>query len=117
MFFLIDIIPMHKVLLKIQGKCETCEEMGAIELIKSYHCLRLFFIPLFKWHVAYYLKHSCGGIVPVSEDVALNITYGKVDLGTLKFQHTTSKARTCKQCGQILDPEFTYCPYCGQSRK
>ena len=116
MFLIMDIVPMLKVLLKIPGSCETCHTTGEIELIKTYECFRFFFIPLFKWHTKYYLRHSCGGQVPITEEVALNLLYGKLDLQTIKFEHTENIADQCLHCGHVLEKAFAYCPYCGKTR-
>lgn len=116
MIFIMDIVPMMKVVLKQQNKCQTCEQMGELELIKAYQCFRLFFIPLFKWHVKYYLRHSCGAQVEISEEVAMHIMSGKVDLSTMYFSHKVENTNTCKYCGQSLQGDFEYCPYCGKGR-
>lgn len=113
MLFIMDIVPMMKVLLKGPSKCQTCEQMGEIELIKAYQCFRLFFIPLFKWHVQYYLKHSCGAQVEITEEVAMHITSGQVDLSSMYFSHKATDQNTCRYCGKPLQEGFEYCPYCG----
>lgn len=105
---------MIKILLKKQNKCHTCEQMGEIELIKAYQCFRLFFIPLFKWHVQYYLKHSCGAQVEITEEVAMSIISGQVDLDNMYFSHKAAAQNVCRYCGETLQEGFEYCPYCGK---
>lgn len=116
MIFIMDIVPMMKVLLKKPNKCQTCDQIGEIELIKAYECFRLFFIPLFKWHVQYYLRHSCGAQVAISEEVAMQMMAGKVDLETMYFSHQKEEQNVCRYCGQALQGAFEYCPYCGKPR-
>lgn len=88
MLFIMDIIPRMKSLKNFKSKCDTCQYEGTIELLKSYQCFRLFFIPLFKWHVQYYLKHSCGGQVTISEKIAIGILHGRliINICTLSME-------------------------------
>lgn len=116
MIFIMDIVPMLKVILKKPNKCHTCEQMGEIELIKAYDCFRLFFIPLFKWHIKYYLRHSCGAKVEISEEIAMHIMTEQVDLETMYFSHKAAESLVCNHCGNTLQSDFEYCPYCGKNR-
>ncbi len=115
MIFIMDVVPMIKVLLKAQNKCHTCDCMGEIELIRICQCFRLFFIPLFKWHKKYYLKHSCGAQIEITEEVAMHIVTGQVDLSSMYFSHKVDQ-NVCTHCGQPLKEGFAYCPYCGKMR-
>lgn len=120
MLFIMDVLPMMKILRSFQGKCDTCQHEGTIELIKTYQCFRLFFIPLFKWQVKYYLKHSCGGQVEINEEVALKILHGMISTEHLHMEHgqpSQANNRWCPHCGKALEPQFEYCPYCGKSRR
>ena len=116
MLFIMDIIPMFKILKTFTGKCATCGCMGDVELIKTYHCFRLFFIPIFKWKVQYYLKPSCGQEVTVSEEIALGILYGKISVDQIRIEHRLSNPNLCPHCGKTLENDFGYCPYCGRRR-
>ena len=116
MLFIMDIIAMMKILKTFRGYCDTCECDGTIELLKSYQCFRLFFIPLFKWHVQYYLKNSCGGQVTISEEVALGILHGTIDIEKMHIEHERIQFNQCLTCGQVLESNFEYCPYCGAKR-
>ena len=113
MFFIIDIIPMKKLLKTINGTCDTCQLTGEINLIKTYQCLRLFFIPIFKWQVNYYLQHSCGGQTELTEEVALGLLHGSISVDNIHISHIKQNYRICRKCNQQLDSEFEYCPYCG----
>ena len=92
MLLIMDIIPILKVLKHFSGSCDTCYCEGDIELIKTYQCFRLFFIPLWKWHVQYYLKHSCGGQIEISEEVALGILHGTVSTENMHIEHPQIKS-------------------------
>ena len=121
MFFIIDIIPMVKILKTVQGTCDTCQLIGEINLIQTYQCLRLFFIPIFKWQVKYYLKHSCGGQTELTEEIALGILHGSISAENIHMSHIKSAIkqnhRVCEKCRRQLNAEFDYCPYCGYSVK
>ncbi|MBP3889409.1 MAG: zinc-ribbon domain-containing protein [Cellulosilyticum sp.] len=117
MLFIMDIIPMMKILKIFKAYCDTCACEGTIELLKSYQCFRLFFIPLFKWHAQYTLKHSCGSEVTISEEVALGILHGTIDITNMHIEHHTKVSNQCTTCGHVLDSGFVYCPYCGGQKK
>ena len=116
MLFIMDIIPMIKILKTFRGTCDTCQCEGTLELIKTYECFRLFFIPLFKWNVKYYLKHSCGGQATISEEIAIGILHGTIEMNNMHIEHEKLKSEHCSHCGHDLDSQFEYCPYCGQKR-
>ena len=116
MLFIMDIIPMMKVLKTFKGHCDTCQCEGTIELIKSYQCFRLFFIPLFKWHIKYNLKHSCSGQVTINKEVALGILHGTVKTEQMHIEHSQNVFNQCMRCGNTLESKFEYCPYCGNRR-
>lgn len=116
MLFIMDIIPMLKTLKSFNGKCDTCQCDGTIELIKAYQCFRLFFIPLFKWQVKYYLRHSCGGQVEISEEIAIGMLHGTISTEAMHMEHQVTDTNYCLKCGNYLDQQFEYCPYCGFKR-
>lgn len=114
MFFIIDIVPGLKVLSTFIGKCRACNSEGELELIRTYQCLRLFFIPLFKWHKKYYLRHSCGAMVALSEDEALKLLYAGATVEEIKTEEVYKGPKKCPKCGQLLEESYQFCPYCGQ---
>lgn len=116
MFFIIDIIPMLKYLSTYKGTCDTCQLIGEVKLIKSYQCLRLFFIPIFKWSIKYYLQPSCGVPVAVDEEVAIRLLHGDITINHLHLEHAVYNSNSCTQCGKQLEQSFEYCPYCGHRK-
>ena len=109
---------MVKVLKTIHGTCDTCELQGEINILKTYQCLRLFFIPIFKWQIRYFMQHSCGGQTELTEEIALGLLHGTISTDHLHMSHNNkSDHRICKNCSQILESEFEYCPYCGNKRR
>lgn len=116
MLLIMDIIPLLKVLKTFKGTCDTCQCEGTIELVKTCQCFRLFFIPLLKWKTKYFLKHSCGGEVIISEEVAIGILHGTISIEAMHIEHQEVNQHKCLQCGQYLEYNFEYCPYCGFKR-
>lgn len=117
MFLIMDVIPLMKVLKQCGGRCLTCNQQGQFELIMTCQCFRLFFIPIFKWHKTYILRHSCGGEAVMKEEVAMGILSGQVDISTLQFTHEQGKRiYKCSSCGKALEQAFEYCPYCGHKQ-
>ena len=113
MFFIVDVIPMIKVLKILQGTCDTCHMIGEVKLIKSYQCLRLFFIPIFKWSIKYYLEPSCGTLIEIPETTAIQMLHGKLNLEKLHLEHLKQNSKVCSHCKQNLKEGFEFCPYCG----
>lgn len=113
MFLIIDIIPIIKCLKIFQGSCDTCHISGEVKLLKSYQCLRLFFIPTFKWGFKYYLQPACKTPIEIKEETAIELLHGNLSLNNLHLEHSKIEQYVCSQCGQPLRSEFDYCPYCG----
>ncbi|WP_053985619.1 zinc ribbon domain-containing protein [Niameybacter massiliensis] len=117
MFFIIDIMPGLKVLKLLVGTCRSCHHNGDLELIKTYQCLRLFFIPVFKWHTRYFLRHSCGAMMAVSEEDAIAMLHAGIMPDQVQVEVMEKGPVRCATCGRILEEDFICCPYCGNNRK
>ena len=98
--------------------CPTCEGLGSYEVIKVYDYFHMFFLPVFKWNIRYYIRTSCcKKIMEVNLEVGERIEDGEIvemkpeDVKELKRMTTSS---ICRNCGVTIDPHFTYCPYCGK---
>ena len=116
MFFIIDVIPGMKILKVLQGTCRSCGQIGSLELIKTYQCLRLFFIPIFKWHTEYFIRHSCGAMMAVTEDDAIAMMYAGVIPDSIQMDVVRTGSKKCRACGRALEDDFICCPYCGSKR-
>lgn len=112
MFFIIDIMPGRKVLKVVQALCQNCSQYGEIRLVKTSQCLRLFFIPLFKWGAVYTLEHSCGAVMRVSEENAIGILHAGMSVEQVPVEVMHPGVRRCPKCGRVLEAEFVRCPYC-----
>lgn len=118
MFIFIDVVPLLKEIKNLQATCRKCGKNDSVKLVKSYQCLRLFFLPVWKWDLHYYLIHeNCGMQVEISEEDAILIQYKDKNPATCQAITVVSTQRSCANCGKILEKGYTYCPYCGQENK
>lgn len=98
--------------------CKNCHFNSRGKLIKEYSFFHFFFIPLFKWNEYYYMICSnCNAVYNISKEKGksaergedVNITYWDLSESNYNFNNTNM----CKRCGRIIEPEFEFCPYCG----
>ena len=103
MFFFIGGIQPKTVSLKKQPKiCPVCG-YSALYLKRVDHYLSLFFIPLVpvKKGTPFQICENCKAIF---DEQGSEIAVGK----------ETEQDR-CSGCGQVIVPDFKYCPYCGKA--
>ncbi|WP_058485289.1 zinc ribbon domain-containing protein [Defluviitalea phaphyphila] len=96
--------------------CPVCEALGNYRLIKSYNYFHIFFIPIFKWNIQYYITTSCcKKMVEINEEVARKIENGEnveIDNKDVKMLYNNVQ-KFCPNCGLELNTDFKFCPYCG----
>jgi RNA polymerase subunit RPABC4/transcription elongation factor Spt4 len=98
MFFFIGGVQPKTVTLNEPAK--RCDACGLYQLspMRTDHYLSVFFIPILpikKGNIFFRCK-SCGTVVTESKG------------------SRNSHRETCKQCGSVVDPDFQFCPSCGQ---
>ena len=102
MFFFIGGIQPKTVLIEKQAR--SCPSCGYFEVSKKRvdHYVSLFFIPLFpvKKGIPFLMWENCKTV--------FDETGYRVD-----FKKTEGEKR-CRYCGKQVDPDFTFCPYCGK---
>lgn len=113
-----------KVLDKIT--CKKCQSTTSGRLIKSYNFFHIFFIPLFKWNESYYiLCNNCRTVflIPKEKGKAIeqgeNIELTYWDMQEIHDEYSDSNSYThgnkiCSSCGNEVNKDFKYCPYCGK---
>jgi RNA polymerase subunit RPABC4/transcription elongation factor Spt4 len=105
MFFFIGGVQPKTV--KLEDHPRMCPACGLLQayLQRVDHFLSIFFIPLLRVKKGEPMLacRSCGQVSRRAEK-----TPGD-DLRRMS-------AATCPRCGRSIDPEFKYCPYCGQSQ-
>ncbi len=121
MFFIMGISSAQKKLEFVQTMlCSRCNQFGRYELYLTYTYLSLFFIPVFKWNKKFYVKTSCCGTL-YTIDSALGkrilkgepVTITEQDLILADTDNQYTKVHKCPHCGFVSDPDFLYCPKCG----
>ncbi|MCY6959836.1 zinc ribbon domain-containing protein [Clostridium brassicae] len=107
--------------------CRNCDKGLGGKLIKTFNFFHFFFIPLFRWNEKYYvLCSSCNSIYEINKEKGKRIERGEdveVTYWDLKPIETESNKEDylvetrCKHCGEVVEPKFEYCPYCGTKIK
>lgn len=109
----------EKIILEIPNiNCKACGSLGQYTVMKSYHYFHIFFIPLWKWKIEYYVKErTCQTIFRLDPEVGESIEKGvrsEIMPGDMEELHP---ARRCESCGGVLEEKFVYCPYCRKEQK
>lgn len=120
MFFMIGAAQEQRPLSFQQNiLCTRCGRYGRYEVVVTFWCLRLFFIPVFRWGRQYLVRTTCCGaqyILAPEKGRAIEhgdpVTIEPADLTPLAGQEP--RLRRCPSCGYVTeDLSFTFCPKCG----
>lgn len=122
MFFIMGISSSEKKLDFVQTfLCSRCGQFGRLELYMTYTFFSLFFIPVFRWNVRYYVKNSCCGTVyELASDLGKrlkkgeNITITEQDLHMVSHDEQNRSMDSCPNCGYRTNRDFMFCPKCGK---
>lgn len=122
MFFIMGISSGEKKLDFVQTfLCSRCGQFGRYEFYITYTFFSLFFIPIFRWNIRYYVKSSCCGTVyELTADLGKKlkkgekITLSDQDLHMVSHEEYNMPKDTCPYCGNRINKEFTFCPNCGK---
>lgn len=120
MFFIGGISSGEKKLDYAQSSiCSRCGAFGRMEVYMTYMCFSLFFIPIFKWNIKYYVKTTCcNSIYSIDNELGSkvkkveNISITEDDLHVL-INESSSDINKCYSCGYKYEDDFQYCPKCG----
>lgn len=103
MFFLIGGVQPKTILVDKQAR--SCPACGHFEVFlkRVDHYLSLFFIPLFpiKKGAPFLVCENCRTVFD--------------ERGNRTGVEQTVSERRCAQCGRPVNPDFTFCPYCGKA--
>lgn len=105
----------EKVITELPGiTCKACESYGRYTVLKRYNYFHIFFLPVWKWGNQYYvLERECNTVFGLKEEAGLELEKGsrkEIFSDELIELYDTRK---CKQCGQVLENNYIYCPHCG----
>ncbi|NMB38846.1 MAG: zinc ribbon domain-containing protein [Firmicutes bacterium] len=96
--------------------CPICEAYGRYDIIKTYNCFHIFFIPIWQWNKRYYVQtHCCNRTCELHQEIGIKLEKGE-SLTIEKEQiHCDDQHITdiCPYCSAHLEPSFNYCPNCG----
>lgn len=99
--------------------CDVCGEYGRYQMFMTCMVLYLFFVPVFRWNVHYYVESSCcRTLYELNKETAKAILAHEIteirseDL-TLLSKGRNSTYKKCRCCGYETIEDFEYCPKCG----
>ncbi|MGB9840246.1 zinc ribbon domain-containing protein [Thermovenabulum sp.] len=95
--------------------CPRCGRLTRAELIEVYTYFHFFFIPLFQWNHRYYVTlRCCRAFYEVPKDYINELKQTSIiDFSRLK-DLSYFNPNTCPRCGNNVNPNFNYCPFCGE---
>jgi hypothetical protein len=106
--------------------CRFCDGYHGGSVIKSYSYFHVFFIPVHKWNIKYYvICKGCSSIYEISPEKGKLLETGQTnevdhwDLKVFKEQSSESTnggVKKCTHCGETISDEFIYCPRCGKKQ-
>ncbi|HOV70536.1 MAG TPA: zinc ribbon domain-containing protein [Clostridia bacterium] len=97
--------------------CPSCGKFAKYEIHKSYMYFHVFFIPIFRWNVKYFVKTSCCGSF-YELDPAVGKEFEKNPGTEIKPENLRRvddylPNKHCPNCKTDVPADFKYCPYCG----
>ena len=110
----------EKEIRDIQNKiCKLCGAMTSFRLFKTYSYFQIFFIPLFKWNIRYYvISRCCNTMFEIPKEVGEALEGGRdIPLKDEDMKPVFTEGREdyiiCPKCKKPVDNNFSFCPYCG----
>lgn len=125
MFFIFGIDSGKKVLdYNKTVICSYCGGYGRYQVVMTYSCFSLFFIPIFRWNKQYFVTMTCCNTVyQLNTDIGKRLQHGEtVDIreADLTLVRSGSRAdngwhekKKCSGCGYETTEDFEFCPKCG----
>ena len=121
MFLLIDVFPREEEIGFNQVRiCSRCGKAGAVRVFMICTCLRLFFIPVFRWNYRYIARmECCGDTVELDQETGEAIRRGEITSLDERFfpDHSAYRVpakKVCMGCGFTTEEDWDFCPRCGR---
>lgn len=127
MFFIgiFGIEDKQKEIRKLENlSCRDCNTTSSMILVKRYSFFHIFFLPLFRWNEQYYvICRECNRVYEIPKEKGKQaengneseITYWDLKLVEYEgFGSYRTIENKCRNCGRTIEPQFKYCPYCGE---
>jgi len=101
--------------------CKNCPSKE-LKIYKTYDFFHFFFIPLFKWNIAYYaICKNCRAVYEIPREKGEGVEKGYKDVLSYwdlkQSEKSESFPQRCGSCGRTVEPNYQYCPYCGEKLK
>ncbi len=97
--------------------CPTCGAMTRFDILKTCSYFHVFFIPVFRWDVKYYVKPACcESLCELDPDIGREYEKGRnpeIRDEHLQPINVRPGLKICSNCKARLEPGFSYCPCCG----
>ena len=98
--------------------CPYCGGFTRFEVSKRYSYFHMFFIPFFKWDTRYFVKTSCcKRIYELDSDIGKQFDKGEnpeILNDYLNPLNDSNSVITCSNCKVNIQPDYSFCPYCGK---
>lgn len=97
--------------------CPFCGHMTHFKIHKTYSYFHFFFLPLFKWHVRYWVRTDCcHAFAELDPEVGKAVESGAdavIEEHHLKPAGQEMHPGICPACGERVPADYRYCPRCG----
>ena len=97
--------------------CPACGALTRFEVYKSYSFFHIFFIPVFRWNIKYFVKSvCCSSIYELDPEIGRQYESGNSpDIKTehLNMMNGYLPYKICVNCRARVESRYSYCPYCG----
>ncbi|KAM2554955.1 hypothetical protein TB2_019035 [Malus domestica] len=99
---------VREVLKSGAGRCIACR--WPADLVEYEKVLKLFFVPVWRWPGKEPVMHcnNCNLFFPES--------YSLPPPKTTVDSAAVSEALRCRFCDRVVEPEFSFCPFCGAAQ-
>lgn len=97
--------------------CKICDSNKDMKLIKNYSYFHIFFIPIIKWNVNYYVSClKCKSVFKLKEEKGKLLEKGQnVEITYWDLEQISNNHKNiCNNCGEEVENDYTYCPFCGE---
>jgi DNA-directed RNA polymerase subunit RPC12/RpoP len=98
--------------------CPSCGALTRFEVFKTYSYFHIFFIPIFRWNVKYFVKPACCGSI-YELDPNIGKQYENENHINIKNEHLHPvnqylPYKTCPNCSAKFESSYSFCPHCGE---
>lgn len=98
--------------------CSSCGAYTRYEVFKTYSYFHIFFIPVFRWNVRYFVRAACcSSVYELSQEIGIQYERGlnpEIRNEHLHPVYQQLPYSVCKSCGARFDSAYSYCPHCGR---